>query len=471
MISVDCFVGRLRETLRDPGTTMDELGAEIERGFAVGSAGNLEVRFTDSRLNVLNLDPSRLTDTLSLQESLRLLISDQPTGPSRRVGLILADRWDPKNTVFGIMFDESFMGADDPREGCAVFLDGIHADRTGPNHDDDAYAREVRFTAMHELGHVFNLYHQDDPISYLTRSGARAYPDELHFFNEDHEKYLRLDSPESRKYLEPTGSAFGDRAHGFPQGKDPLHGANDPARGSGAELRISGPSRPFWYFEPIELEVTLRATGGRSSTWPDELDPGYGSFTIWIEDPSGERRRYRPVKHFTNNSARLRIQPRKPFTRDISVFAQSGGYTFRDVGVHRMWVTFEASRRRRLRSNTIEVELRPQAPEDERFRELQAVLTRPRVAALLYYRSGVLTAADERGIEHVLSSFPNTVARAGLRYAVGRHFGSRILRKPRSGQRRRAIAIDYLSRSAESAALNTHRRAKATELVEQLKHL
>ena len=471
MIDVDCFVGRLRETLRDAGTTMAQLGAEIEQGFAVGSGGNVQVRFTDSRLNVLNLDPSRLTDTLSMQESLRLLISDQPTGPSRRVGLILADRWDPRDTVFGIMFDESFMGEDGPREGCAVFLDRIHADRTGAGHDQDAYGREVRFTAMHELGHVFNLYHQNNPISYLARSGARAYPEELHCFNNDHKKYLGLDSQEARKYLEPTGSAFGDRAPGFPQGKDPLHGANEPARGTGAELRISGPSRPFWYFEPIELEVTLRATGGRSSTWPDELDPGYGSFTIWIEEPSGERRRYRPVKHFASNSARLRIQPRRPFKRDISMFAQSGGYTFRDVGVHRLWATFEASRSRRLRSNIIEVELRPQKPEEERFRELQAVLTRPRVAALLYYRSGVLAGADERAIEHVLSSFPSTVASAGLRYALGRSLGARILRKPRSGQRKRAVAVDLLSRSADSAALNEHRRAKATELVEQLKQL
>lgn len=471
MISVDCFVGRLRETLRDAGTTMEDLGAEIEQGFAIGSAGNLQVRFNDSRLNVLNLAPSRLTDTWNLQESLRLLISNQPTGPTRRVGLILADRWDPRDTVFGIMFDESFMGEDGPREGCAVFLDRIFADRIGDGHDDDAYAREVRFTAMHELGHVFNLWHQDTPTSYLSRSGGRAFPQDLHEFNEHHQEYLRLDSPESRPHLEPAGSAFGDRPNGFPPGKDPLHGKNEPVLGGGAELRISGPSRPFWYFEPIELEVTLRATGGRSSTWPDEIDPGYGSFTIWIEEPSGERRRYRSVKHFANNVARLRIQPRRPFTRDISIFAESGGYTFRDVGVHRVWATFDASRSRRLRSNTIELELKPQKPEQDRFRQLQATLTHSSVASLLYYRSGKVTAPDQRAVAHVLSLFPNTVSAAGLRYAIGRHLGSRALRNPRGQRSQRAVAIDYLSRSANSAALNAHRRAKATDLVEQLKQL
>jgi hypothetical protein len=51
-----------------------------------------------------------------------------------------------------------------PREGCAVFRDA-----TG--HDSD---EALAFSAIHELGHVFNLQHDASGRSFMAGRGGRA---------------------------------------------------------------------------------------------------------------------------------------------------------------------------------------------------------------------------------------------------------------------------------------------------------
>jgi predicted Zn-dependent protease len=51
------------------------------------------------------------------------------------------------------------------REGCTIFLGAIREKREAV----DDYSTEVGFTAVHELGHAFNLCHVDTP-SFMAQS-------------------------------------------------------------------------------------------------------------------------------------------------------------------------------------------------------------------------------------------------------------------------------------------------------------
>jgi len=104
--------------------------------------------------------------------------------------------------------------------------------------------------------------------------------------------------------------------------------------------------RSFFYFEPVELDVVLSApsSANRSFRVPDCIDPGYGAFRIWIEEPSGERRIYRSPRIYCAHDELIFVGPKKPFRRDISIFGESGGFTFRRAGVHKVWAEFALSR-------------------------------------------------------------------------------------------------------------------------------
>ena len=108
-----------------------------------------------------------------LNEALGNLIeTDGDKNPARTIGLIFADTWEPQPGVFGMMFDPGF-GPDEgdsqktpARQGAAVFVNAIRAARGASDVD-----RQVMFDVVHELGHVFNLWHTTaQELSFMTPS-------------------------------------------------------------------------------------------------------------------------------------------------------------------------------------------------------------------------------------------------------------------------------------------------------------
>jgi hypothetical protein len=127
----------------------------------------------------------------------------------------------------------------------------------------------------------------------------------------------------------PRRSHFGTRPQGFPSGDQ--HPFAGPYEGrAGLAMKIGLSHKNFWPFEPVELDVELSLSRGQSKpvAVPDEIDPGYPSFQIWITRPDGERFRYRPQTRFCYPNGERLIARAQPFRRDISIFRQAGAYTF-----------------------------------------------------------------------------------------------------------------------------------------------
>ena len=334
------------------------------------------------------------------------------------IGLLVADAYQPRPDFFGLMFDSKFSPsfedpwASTPREGCAVFLGGIEAGRSSKQ----ARLDEALYTAIHELAHVFNIQHSDPP-SYMAQSAGlpQAFNLSDRKFTEQERKLLAQCS--TSKHIWPGGSAFEDLGTLVAANASTLSLAQTDLR---LEVGVSQDS--FWAFEPVELDVVLRL--GTHARAPvairDKLDPGYHEFKIWIEEPSGERRIYRTPKHFCGTKRNISLLPGGAFKRDITLFGESGAYTFRTAGRHRVWVTLALSHRKFLISNQVEIEVRPERPDDRYFAAASGLLRRDPVAQLLFHRELDRSRRRWLGVlEEFCIAFPRRPSTAMIRYALG----------------------------------------------------
>lgn len=467
MIELPCSLGLRAPEALLPRWLQENPGS-IGEVIAEQSNGRIRLHIDESRIgNPLSTQPGVIYG-LELHDASDTLTGNAEVGCLRGISIIFADTLAYHEPVLGLMFDHGIselpggdaVAAHIPREGCAVFLGSIAALRgaaqNGHHILDQAYEDETFFTTIHELGHVFNLGHvgrPDDP-SYMTQSDSVApYPRSRWQFTPDQRALLKHpEDPSVRPGCEPF-SAFSP----FSLPKR----ARRP-RGESLALEIAMHRDSFLPFEPVELDVRLRVRRGHhTATVPDRIDPGYREFVIWIDEPSGERRRYRSPRHYCLQPARRKLSQSAPFARDVSIFLEPGSYTFRRPGTHRIWAEFEISASRRLRSNTIEVEVRSPIREGGDAIALRRVLRTANARKLLYHRT--LSSLDEATpLEDVCSQLPDSAVIAGVRYALGRAYA-------REGGGFTARAREYLERAANDRELSDHQRRHCGKEIERLR--
>ncbi|HEY7810894.1 MAG TPA: hypothetical protein VIA98_10985 [Allosphingosinicella sp.] len=359
------------------------------------------------------------------------LVTHNPPPPQRshRIAVLYANLYAPHHGVLGMMFDRGFATWDDPndhpaltgspREACAIFLQAV-VNLRGPG---PAAAQEALFTTIHEMGHLFNLQHTPSNIApnfMATSLPTAPYPPPAYKFIPPHRAQLNHCS--SSPYVWPGGAKFEDTG-------DWQGAAMKPSQGRstfGAQLLISMARHEFWKFEPVELVVEVSIVPGvkQSVLVPDALDPGYEAFRIWLESPTGERRRYRSPRHYCSSPGRRRIAPGRSLKRDISIFGEAGGYTFRASGIWRIFAEFDVGDGSTLRSNSLEVFVKPRM-NTEGYQRAAARMTARTSAALLYHR---LVRPDLATGELLLCQLDDpcpTIPKGGIEYALGRALSCR----------------------------------------------
>jgi hypothetical protein len=138
-----------------------------------------------------------------------------------RIAVLFASSYDAPllpiaDGAFGLMFDRGFKTDDDPndpmqrpRTGCVVFLDTIRAQRSKTEYID-----EVVFTTLHELGHVFNLWHIADGANIMTPSNATGVIAKNYWnFEANQQAWLCNCGNDTR--VTPGGDPYSGDAQGF----------------------------------------------------------------------------------------------------------------------------------------------------------------------------------------------------------------------------------------------------------------
>jgi hypothetical protein len=472
-MKLECRIGVINPGL-DIGP-LSGLTEFIEKHFLAGSHNEIALTCIGPKMIDNPLPSNDPVSALELHNALAYLTGNSinpASGPISRIGVLLAHSYAPFEKALGVMFDRGFTTEDDPndvslftgvpREGCAVFLAAISTLRSAA----DQYLKEVLFTAVHELGHVFNLQHETNSLNFMKPSqDSTPYGPPAYNFTPDQQDWLSQCS--TNPNVRPGGSPFMDTG---------IYGNLDmpvrPLSASGPfglELVIDCQPREFWQFEPVQLEIELRQIGGPTPGWmvADELDPGYRRFRLMIEDPIGERRLYRSTRHFCGAGHMRKVETNMPFRRDLPVFGQAGGYTFRRPGIHRLWVEFETEVGI-LCSNILDVFVKPEYGPDSLRKHARHHLSHPRVATVLFHREDLSDGKGLRALAGYIDRFPKSPSAAEIYYTLGRASLARAARVRKNVTVLHRKAADHLKRALDHEQLGLHRCQRAQGILDSL---
>lgn len=357
-----------------------------------------------------------------MMDALARVLAPVPRPGTTSIGLLMADALAKAPQQFGLMFDVDGGAGLGPRQGCAVFLTAI-ASAMGTDLTDKASREFISFIALHEIGHAFNLWHVGDDTIMQTHPEPNAVGTLKFHDTQRHFLSLASDSDTAPNVLPGPGcAAYGNRPAGFPSG-DGQPAASPSRRKRKLALRIGLSTDALWSFEPIELDVSLSLPkdAARAVTVPNEVDPGYSSFQIWITRPDGLRFRYRPAMRFCGRNGTLSIRPGTPHVRDIALGRQSGGYTFAVPGEYQVQASFAMTSGEFIMSNVVKCVVKDAQPSSESWLAAKAALDNDEARRLLQYKRSapsLQTYASLRRYADDVTASPQTSA--AIHFAIGR---------------------------------------------------
>lgn len=431
-------------------------------------AGALDVTLDFSRRGRLPelIDPEGVGPDQLMDGLTRLLATGVP-GAHPCMGLMIADTCLENQGNFGLMFDVYGRDGLGPRQGCAIFLTAIA--QALPNGFDSPGASEfIAFTAIHEIGHALNLWHLEG--SSLMQ--PHPNPGDLGScaFDATQCRYLSLaGNTETANFVLPGAgcSPYGLRPSGFPEGDDQPF-ASPAVRGSGLTLRISLSNVSFWPFEPLELDVKLSVpkASNKAVQVPDELDPGYATFQIWITGPDGVRFPYRAAARYCGQSGLREITPDQPFMRDIAITRQSHGYTFTAPGRYQVQAAFRVAPGRFVMSNIVECEVKPPALDSAEWVLAVESLDTFEAQRLFQYKRRLPSHSTYAQILQFADQHASGATAAAINYALGKAIASSQKAASVShAMQLRARGVIHLQKAVDSGELDKRRKQVASDLL------
>jgi hypothetical protein len=481
VIQITCVLGQVGQTTFKPDFPLRFQDKAVEQHFAEASKRDIDLTIDNSHLNDIFRPERQTVDATVLHLMLSMLTGNSVSTvrPLTRISVIFAGAYKNHESVYGVMFDRGVPQPDDPRvtpsfhaiprEGCAIFLDAIA--RSVGDANENLRQAEVAYATIHELGHVFNLIHNDLSANFMheSKTAVNHSGAQVQFADIDRERLSRCsDSPD----VFPGGDKFRDVVSA---GQFILGASNNQRpvkRLLGLNISIDMRPREFWRFEPVELDLTLSVGTGIKRTFniPDRIDPGYPEFTIWIEEPDGERRRYAAERHYCAARSNLRIGPGRPFERDISIFLEQGMFTFKKAGVHRITSVLDLGKRGVLISNTLDVNViaYPGAKSASlECSEVLNVLAGKGTARFLYHRRGNPRNKLLRRLEQFSSSRIDRHSIA-VSYALGRSFitSAEEAGSPEVRKRLERRGRELLVAARDSGLLSAHRMRLCGRILE-----
>jgi hypothetical protein len=461
---LNCRFALANTALQEPADLADVFNF-VHEHFLSGSHGEINLNCADAGL-VPNPGAQGAVSALQLHYWLLQVNQNALDAPLKNICVLFAHSYAGLSGAYGIMFDRGFTTVDDPndaqidlerpRQGCAVFLDTIQASRPV------GYRDEVLFTTVHELGHVFNLQHDETSPNFMrTSDQSTAYGAPAYLFT-PHEQ-SRLEACSSDPNVMPGSSVFAsDGAYNL--------SAQIAAPGpTNLQLKISVAKATFWRFEPtqLELQLGLPEDSAEIVSVPEILDPCHSRFRVMIENDLGERTLYRSTYATCGPDGSVRISPGGPYRRDIPIFGQRGGYTFRRAGKHRIWAVLDIPGAS-IRSNDLEVDVKLEVGLGAADREYRALLSMPRISTLLFHREDLDDWIGVRKLARYVEQTPRAPAASEINYTLARAMLKREAASLEGSVLLRERATRHLERALSLDDLGEFQRIRAEALLDEL---
>ncbi|MDX2380735.1 MAG: hypothetical protein QNM02_13365, partial [Acidimicrobiia bacterium] len=249
----------------------------------------------------------------------------------------------------GIMFDDI---GPNHRQGTAIFTEAFISNPPAGDPEPEAWVARMRFwTAVHEMGHSFNLAHawqKNLGVSWIplaNEANSRSfmnYPFRVAggqetFFSEfenrfsDQELLFMRHAP--ARFVQ-MGNADWFDDHGFEQ-------AALDSSGLRLELRVHRAERAFEFMEPVTLELKLVNDGLRPVLVDTEALSDGDDLTVIIKRVGAPARQWHPYASFARDAEVEALLPGEARYRSLGISAGLNGADLAEPGNYTVQVALE----------------------------------------------------------------------------------------------------------------------------------
>lgn len=344
--------------------------------------------------------------------------------PQWALWTLFAKQHDMGAGLGGIMFDDI---GPNHRQGTAIFYDSFISTAPAGDPAPGAAVKRLHFwTAVHEMGHAFNLAHswQKDlgtpwtPLSaepearsfmnypYRVAGGERAFFNNFEYRFSDSELVFMRHAPE--RFVQMGNADWFDH-HGF-------EGASTLGT-SGFDLEISvDRAKPiFQFLEPVVLEIKLTNISAEPKIVPSDILLDTREMVVVLKKAGMPARQWMPYAHHCHRSTAIVLQPGEEMTESLFVSAGVNGWDLAEPGRYTLRVAMDIGGGDLL-SNELQLRVTPPMSFEEEH-VAQDVLTDEAGRVMAFDGSLVLDSGRNGWLE-LIDRLPNSRAAAHARIAV-----------------------------------------------------
>lgn len=276
-----------------------------------------------------------------MHDAMQVYWSRFSNAPKWAFWTFFASLHDDGSSLGGIMFDDI---GPNHRQGTAIFLDAFIATAPAGDPAPAAWVRRMRFwTAVHEMGHTFNLAHSwqkslgtpwatlaDEPEArsfmnypYRVAGGQAAFFANFAYRFSDKELLFLRHAPE--RFVRQGDAAWFDH-HGFQQ--DLV--AAEPT--FALELRPPRRDAKFEFLEPIVIDLKLTNITDEPQLVDERLLADADEMTVIIKRKGKAAREYRPFSRRCYQQRAKALAPGQSITESLFVSVGLNGWDLAEPG-------------------------------------------------------------------------------------------------------------------------------------------
>jgi len=362
---------------------------------------------------------------MEMHDAMQVYWSHFANKPQWSMWTFFAAQHDMGNSLGGIMFDDI---GPHHRQGTAIFSKSFISNAPPGDSSPAAWVQRMRFwTAVHEMGHAFNLAHSWQkslgtpwiPLSnqpqarsfmnypYNVTGGQSAFFSDFEFRFSDDELLFMRHAPTSFVQM---GNADWFDHHGFQQADI------SPEPGFKLEVRINRQEPRFEFMEPVVLELKLTNTSGQAQLIRENLLQSRDHMTIILRKDGKPARQFAPYAQYCLQPANKALNAGQSIYDSLFISVGRNGWDVAEPGNYSIQIAlhFETED---IISNTLQLRVMPSKGYEEEC--LAQDYFSDGVGRILSFDGSNYLNKDSNTLQEVVARLPKSRAARHAQIALG----------------------------------------------------